>query len=73
MSVPRKPWEGAVVNTRSSVAPFDSPSCLPLGAGPPRLNALRDRDLDKRRVRLGSQENLHRCHQDHKHRDQMGH
>ena len=47
MSAPRKPWEGTVVNTRSSVVPFDSPSRLPLGAGPPRLNALRDRDLEK--------------------------
>ena len=47
MSAPRKPWEGAVVNTRSSVAPFDSPSRLPLGAGPLRLNGLRDRDLGK--------------------------
>ena len=47
MSAPRKPWEGVVVNTRSSVVRFDSPSRLPLAAGPPRLNALRDRDLGK--------------------------
>ena len=47
MSAPRKPWEGAIVNTRFSVVPFDSPSRLPLGAGPPGLNALRDRDFNR--------------------------
>ena len=47
MSALRKPWEGAVVNTKSSVVPFDSPSRLLLGTGPPRLNALRDRDVGK--------------------------
>ena len=47
MSAPRKPWEGAGINTRSSVVSFDSPSRLLLGAGPPRLDAPRDRDFGK--------------------------
>ena len=47
MSAPRKPWEEAGINTRSSVVSFDSPSRLLLRAGPPRLNALTDRDFGK--------------------------
>ena len=47
MSAPRKPWEEAGINTRSSVVSFDSPSRLLLGAGPPRLHALRDSDFGK--------------------------
>ena len=47
MSVPRKPWEEAGINTRSSVASFDSPSRLLLGAVPTRLHALRDSDFGK--------------------------
>ena len=47
MSAPREPVEEAGINTRSSVVSFDSPSRLLLGAGPPRLDALTDRDFGK--------------------------
>lgn len=42
MSAPPKPWEGAGINARSSRVSFDSPGRLPLGAGGPRPNALRN-------------------------------
>ena len=47
MSAPRKPWEEAGINTRSSVVSFDSPPRLLLGAGRPRWNALRDSAFGK--------------------------
>ena len=47
MSVPRKPWKEAGINTRSSVVSFDSPSRLLLRAVPPRLHALHDSDFGK--------------------------
>ena len=47
MSAPREPVEEVGINTRSSVVSFDSPSRLLLGAGPPRLDALTDRDFGK--------------------------
>ena len=41
MSAPPKPWEGVGINARSASLSFDSPSRLPIGAGGPKLNALR--------------------------------
>lgn len=47
MSAPLKPWERAGINTRSSTLSFDGTTRLPLGAGGPKLNALRNSgDMD---------------------------
>lgn len=42
MSAPPKPWEGVGINARSVSLSFDSPSRLPIGAGGPKPNALRN-------------------------------
>ena len=69
MSTPRKPWEEAGINTRSSVVSFDSPSRLLLGAGPPRLNVR----LDFGKMASSTSESTKPppCLPDLKHRDQM--
>ena len=71
MSAPRKPWEEAGINTRSSVVSFDSPSRLLLGAVPPRLNTLRDSEFGKMASSTSESTKLHLCLPDLKHRDQM--
>ena len=72
MSAPRKPWEEAGINTRSSVVSFDSPSRLLLRAGPPRLHALRDSDFGKMASSTSESTKPPPCLPDLKHRDEMG-